>query len=94
MDKDAEIEKLKMQLRLANARNHERNVQLDALHFVWCSGGCYMGVHRFGDCDRPLTEETVIEAERNTVRMRQWWNANRWRVEHGGTAKDKSRSVG
>lgn len=79
----AESAELRRQLRFANERNHERNVQLDALHFVWCDGGCYRGVHRFGDCDRPLTEETVIAAERNTARLRRWWNAARHRVTHG-----------
>ena len=73
----AQIAELRRQLRWANERNHARNVELDALHFVWCDGGCYRGVHRFGDCDRPLTEETVLAAELNTARLRKWWNASR-----------------
>lgn len=80
---EAENRELRRQLRFANERNHERNVQLDALHFVWCDGGCYFGVHRFGDCDRPLTEETVLAAERNTARLRKWWNSARFRAEAG-----------
>lgn len=26
---------------------HAKNLQLDALHYVWCSGGCDGGMHRW-----------------------------------------------
>ena len=61
---------------------HRKNLELDALHFVWCDGGCPSGVHRFDHGE--LTEEIVVEAERNTKRLRAWWlNAEfkaRWAV--------------
>jgi hypothetical protein len=66
--KDAEIERLAEELTRANRNNHERNVALDALHYVWCSGGCEGGVHRFGDRP-PLTEEIVHSALYNTRRL-------------------------
>lgn len=67
--REGEAEMLRRQLTLAQANNHQRNLQLDALHFVWCSGGCSRGVHRFTGGE--LTEELVAEAERNTKRMRE-----------------------
>jgi len=51
----------------------EKNEKLDALHYVWCSGGCEGGVHRFSD--EELTPEIVAEAIRNTDRMVKWFVA-------------------
>jgi hypothetical protein len=53
----------------------ERNLALDALHWVWCSGGCHKGTHRFGS-EEPITAEHVVVAERNTKRLREWFEAN------------------
>lgn len=53
-----------------NDKLHRKNVKLDALHFVWCDGGCASGVHRFDHGE--LTEEIVAEAERNALRLRRW----------------------
>lgn len=50
----------------------ERNLAMDALHYVWCSGGCTCGVHRFTTVTK-LTEEVVRAAELNTKRLRSWW---------------------
>ena len=55
-----------------------KNRDLDALHFVWCSGGCPDGVHRFSDVR--LTEEMIQRAERNTKRLRSWYNTVKWRL--------------
>ena len=49
-----------------------RNRELDALHYVWCDGGCRGGVHRFGE-HPPLTKELVEEAVRNTQRLCSWY---------------------
>lgn len=49
-----------------------KNRELDALHYVWCSGACEGGTHRYGG---ELTEEIVVEAERNTRRLRERWDA-------------------
>lgn len=56
----------------------DRNLAMDALHYVWCSGGCKCGVHRFTSLTT-LTEEVVREAELNTKRLRQWWESNKVR---------------
>lgn len=66
-----ENKSLKRSLTFQRENNHERNVELDALHYVWCDGGCRAGVHRFG-VRGELTEEIVQAAERNTKRMRTW----------------------
>lgn len=50
----------------------ERNKQLDAMAWVWCSGGCVGGVYRF--TDRVLTEEIVELAEHNVKRLRTAYN--------------------
>lgn len=47
-----------------------KNRELDALHYVWCDGGCDGGVHRWVDDE--VTEELVTRAERNTKRLRAW----------------------
>lgn len=62
--------KLRRQLTAAQENNHARNLQLDALHHVWCSGGCKTGVHRY--LPGRLTEELVSQAEAEVKRMRQW----------------------
>lgn len=74
----AREESLLRQLKMAQSNNEERNRQLDALHFVWCDGGCSSGVHRYTDSG-PLTEEVVASAERNTRRMRTWLINHRFR---------------
>lgn len=48
---------------------HLKNVELDAMHYVWCSGSCKSGMHRW--VPGLLTEEMVELAERNTRRMRE-----------------------
>ena len=75
-----QVETLKHELRWANSRNAERNRQLDALHFVWCNGGCEAGVHRW--TEEKITEEIVLEAERNTQRLRSWFNNNKFKREN------------
>lgn len=62
-----------------------RNRQLDAMHWVWCDGGCLGGIHRFPDEDgvfrhAALNEAVVREAERNTKRLRSWWMNYQYRV--------------
>ena len=57
----------------------QRNLDLDAMHFVWCSGGCPGGVHRFNN-DVVLTEEMILRAERSVKRLRSWYNTVKWRL--------------
>ena len=72
-----EVDGLKRQLTFQRENNHERNVELDSLHYVWCNGGCKGGVHRFTPGE--VTEEVVQAAERNTARLRQWWENKKFR---------------
>jgi len=50
---------------------HNKNVALDAMQWVWCDGGCKTGVNRYTPND--LTLEIVEAAERNTKRLRSWF---------------------
>jgi len=49
---------------------HRKNLQLSALYYVWCNGGCSC---MDGGFRGEVTEELVAEAERNTGRLRTWW---------------------
>lgn len=69
----AQTTELRRQLAAQQAGNYARNLALDALGYVWCSGGCETGVRRYG-ARRPLTEAVVREAVRNTERLVCWWN--------------------
>lgn len=57
---------------------HQKNLELDALGRVWCSGGCEEGVLRYDD-DLQLTEQQVRIVERNTIRLRDWLEARKCR---------------
>ncbi|MFA5071073.1 MAG: hypothetical protein WC511_01730 [Candidatus Pacearchaeota archaeon] len=58
-----------------------KNKELDALHFVWCSGGCKGGVHRYHK--EEVTEELVTLAEKNVRMLRLWWENKQHRKEGG-----------
>jgi hypothetical protein len=78
---EAQVAKLQRALTFQRDNNHKRNVQLDALHFVWCDGGCIGGTHRF--TEGTITEEIVAAAERNTKRLRSWFQNRKLRDERG-----------
>lgn len=59
------------ELATLNEQAHRRNLELDALHFVWCDGGCEGGAHRF--TEDTVTPEIVAEAIRNTSRLLSWF---------------------
>jgi hypothetical protein len=87
MDQDRQIadlrEKIRSQaatIRATQVALERKNRELDALHLVWCDGGCRSGVHRW--TDEKVTGELVETAERNTRRLRHWYDAVRWRLEH------------
>lgn len=72
------------QLKILNQTAHEKNLALDSQHYVWCDGGCTYGVHRFKENEAtPLTEEIVATAERNTRRLRSWWENYRYKITNG-----------
>lgn len=65
---------LRRELSIACEGNHQRNVELDALHAVWCDGGCAGGVHRFDKLgEKALSEEIVVAGEKAIARLRSWW---------------------
>ena len=74
----ADEAELKRQIAIKDAILHSKNLELDALHYVWCSGGCEDGVHRW--MDEKLTEEIVKLAELNTKRLRQWYENHQRKV--------------
>lgn len=77
----AEIRKLKAEITRLNEVLHRKNVMLDALHMVWCDGGCKGGTHRW--TEDTISEEVVEAAERNTARLRQWWANKEFRRARG-----------
>lgn len=66
-----QIKELRRQIGFKDETLARKNRELDALHYVWCDGGCDGGVHRWQDA--PMTEEIIADAERNTRRLRAWW---------------------
>ena len=68
---EAEIKNLKAELTCAYQNNHQRNLELDALHYVWCNGGCEGGTHFWSE--NKITEDIVLAADRNTQRMISWY---------------------
>ena len=55
----------------------DKNIAMDALHHVWCSGGCTGGMHRW--TNQELTPAIVAAAIWNTDRMVQWYINNKGR---------------
>lgn len=68
-----QVKKLRGEVTQARENNETRNRELDALHYVWCNGGCHGGVHRYCGSPDDITEEVVLAAERNTSRLRSWF---------------------
>lgn len=62
----------RQQIRIMQTALESKNKALDAMHYVWCDGGCHTGTHRW--TEQTITEEIVQEAERNTRRLRSWFN--------------------
>jgi hypothetical protein len=72
------LERARKRITELEAQAHRRNLELDAMHYVWCCGGCSTGVHRYdGRGPDAVTEDVVQEAERNTTRLRTWWEARK-----------------
>jgi hypothetical protein len=69
-----------IEIRQMQVALERKNRLLDALHLVWCDGGCRSGVHRW--TDELVTGELVELAERNTRRLRRWYDAVKFRLEH------------
>jgi len=70
--RDQKRQIMNMQLVLEN-----KNKALDAMGYVWCSGGCEGGIYRY--TEKKLTEDIVKEAEKNTKRLRSWYETHKYR---------------
>jgi predicted translin family RNA/ssDNA-binding protein len=68
---------LRRQIKFMQDSLHYKNLQLDAMHYVWCSGGCQGGIHRW--IDQELTEDMVAAAEQNVQRLRSWFINDKFR---------------
>jgi hypothetical protein len=80
-----QITRLRTEIRRMQIAAEVRNRQLDAMHYVWCTGGCEGGVHRFdGKGPAGLTQEIVDEAIRNTERLKRRWANQRYREKQQG----------
>lgn len=78
MDLEAQLTQLRERCqRQAEELTHLRTVlevknrALDALHYVWCSGGCSSGVHRYQE--EPPDAKTVAEGLHNAGRLYTWF---------------------
>jgi hypothetical protein len=78
---EARIREQRRQLRFANEANQRHTRELDALHMVWCDGGCPRGVHRWAEEQATADEIDALAdvAQQNVDRMRRWANAKRSR---------------
>lgn len=92
---DDELTRLREKVRLQKAELarlndvlHTKNIELDAMHYVWCDGGCDKGVHRW--IDGEITEAHVDIAERQAKRLRAWYRNRVFRKLRGLIASDKS----
>ena len=81
----AEVERLRSALAARNSELSDlqgvlrhKNLALDALHHVWCDGGCRTGIHRW--TEEELTDELVRQAEYQVKRMRTWLNNKQFRA--------------
>lgn len=66
------IQQYKRQITHLQNTLREKNLKLDALHHVWCSGGCNGGVHRW--TPNTVNEDLVKMAEGCVARLRDWWD--------------------
>lgn len=80
-DEEREIGRLGGRIKDLQSTLKCKNRELDALHRVWCSGGCEGGVHRH--IEDELTAEMVAFAEYNTRRLRQWYVNKAGRDQYG-----------
>jgi hypothetical protein len=78
---ESEVTRLRSLVRQRDQQLAEKNRELDALHYVWCSGGCEDGIHRH--TDEELTPDIVGRAIRNTTRLVNWYTARSGRDYYG-----------
>jgi hypothetical protein len=73
-DKINELEKkisiLKREVKIKDRALREKNIALDAMHYIWCTG-CDAGAHRWSE--NTITIEVVEKAKEMTTRLETWW---------------------
>ena len=72
-----DITRLREEIRRMQLCLERKNRALDALHWVWCDGGCDTGTHRW--TPQTVTEDVVVEAEQHAQRLRTWWSNYQYR---------------
>lgn len=81
---EAHVKQLQLEISHKDDVLHQKNLALDALGYVWCSGGCDSGVLRYTqpplNPDTKLNAEQVSIVERNTVRLRQWFETRQCHI--------------
>jgi len=64
------IENLRREITIKDQSLAQKNLELDSMHYVWCSGGCSKGIHRYElNKHLELTEELIERAKSNIRRM-------------------------
>jgi len=58
---------LRRQLKISQEAAHKKNLDLDAMHYVWCTGTC-KGVHRYCESE-DITAEQLTNVMNNTYRI-------------------------
>lgn len=81
-----EVRRLRGEITILNEKLRKKNIALDAMAWVWCNGGCNGGIYRRSDMQ--LTEEVVLTAERNTKRLREWYNNRKFREQWSAMTED------
>ena len=79
---EEKLARLRREIRIMQESLERKNRELDALHYVWCDGGCPSGSGRW--TEEELTEEIVQAAERNTARLRRHFNNRQARLQRRG----------
>ncbi|NBR67118.1 MAG: hypothetical protein EBT79_07570 [Actinobacteria bacterium] len=71
-----QVQALRREVTTMRESLEQKNRALDAMHYVWCTGGCARGQHRYCDAeaDGTLTRDAVTEAVRNALRLVTRWN--------------------
>ena len=88
---EQKIQRQKHEIKYLQLSAITRNRELDALHKVWCDGGCKTGMHRW--TGESVTQEIVDTAVANTDRMVRWWKSHKNRLEQENAERIKKEAV-
>lgn len=82
VDAQDQIRRLRRDIRIMQEAAEIRNRELDALHMVWCDGGCQRGVHRWADEAASPQELSALAdiGQRNVDRLRKKARTLEWRA--------------